>query len=113
ADLMDGTPIYDIKPYVRYSDSHPEAKSGFTDETQWHEAEVVFPDELKTKFLKLRNDKGDPDKATAALTKTLAQRPIPQYNSDGERIYGMPFMGCDIRFRATADIITLTDIIKL
>lgn len=113
ADLMDGTPIYDIKPYVRYSDSHPEAKSGFTDETQWHEAEVVFPDELKTKFLKLRNDKTDPDKATAALTKTLAQRPIPQYNSDGERIYGMPFMGCDIRFRATADIITLTDIIKL
>ena len=110
---MDGTPIYDIKPYVRYSDSHPEAKSGFTDETQWHEAEVVFPDELKTKFLRLRNDKTDPDKATAALTKTLAQRPIPQYNSDEERIYGMPFMGCDIRFRATADKITLTDIIKL
>ena len=110
---MDGTPIYDIKPYVRYSDSHPEAKSGFTDETHWHEAEVVFPDELKTKFLRLRNDKTDPDKATAALTKTLAQRPIPQYNSDGERIYGMPFMGCDIRFRATADKITLTDIIKL
>ena len=53
ADLMDGTPIYDIKPYVPYTDSHPGAASGFTDETEWKEADVVFPEELTEKFSRL------------------------------------------------------------
>lgn len=113
ADLMDGTPIYDIKPYVKYSDCHPDAVSGFTDTSEWHEAKVVFPEELKCKFLSSKSMSGrnDTGKVLSALTKTLAQRPVPQYRKDSERIYGMPFMGCDIRFRASSDTVTVTDIV--
>lgn len=112
ADLMDGTPIYDIKPYVTYSDSHEGARSGFTDETGWHEAEVDFPEVLQQKFTALSRlcRKADADKALAALRKTLAQKPIPQYCHDPERIYGMPFMGCDIRFRVDGNCVIVIDI---
>ena len=114
ADLMDGTPIYDIKPYIGYSDSHADARGGFTDGTDWHEAEVVFPEELQKKFTELSGAGGEAgQKSLTALRKTLAQKPIPQYQSDPERIYGMPFMGCDIHFRADGDIITITDITLL
>lgn len=112
ADLMDMTPIYDIKPYVRYSDSHPEARCGFTDGTEWHEAAVVFPDDLKKLFLRTAGIEGNGDNALAALTRTLAQRPVPQYCHDAERTYGMPFMGCDIKFSASEDTVTVTGINK-
>lgn len=107
ADLMDGTPIYDIKPYIRYSDSHPQAVSGFTDGTAWKEAMVDFPEALEKEF---RKRSGADDQDVKALTRTLAQRPVPQYSHDTERIYGMPFMGCDIKFRAGEDTITVTGI---
>ena len=107
ADLMDWTPIYDIKPYVRYSDSHPEAASGFTDSTAWKEAEVDFPEALEKEF---RRRSGAGDLEVKALVGTLAQRPIPQYIRDQERIYGMPFMGCDIKFRTGEDTVTVTGI---
>lgn len=130
ADLMDGTPIYDVKPYVAYSDAHTEARSGFTDENEWHEAEVDFPERLVSKFLTLgmkkagRNGRSDTmagggalteseEKALTALRKTLAQKPIPQYHHDPEHIYGMPFMGCDVRFRVCGDIVAVTDIVPL
>lgn len=130
ADLMDGTPIYDVKPYVAYSDAHAEARSGFTDENEWHEAEVDFPERLVNKFLTLGTKKAgrngrsgaracggahteSGEKALTALRKTLAQKPIPQYHHDPEHIYGMPFMGCDVRFRVCGDIVAVTDIVPL
>ena len=90
ADLMDGTPIYDLKPYLEYVDSHPGVRSGFVDEREWKRLEVVMPDELKAQFAvgELR-----------ALLATLEQDPRPQYHDDPQRIYGMPFGGRDVRFR--------------
>ena len=106
---MDGTPIYDVKPYVAYSDAHAGARSGFTDWTAWHEAEVDFPEGLQQKFAGLSKTT-DTEKALIALRKTLAQKPIPQYSHDSGRIYGMPFMGCDIRFRVEGNRVTVIDI---
>ena len=122
ADLMDGTPIYDVKPYVAYSDSHPGVRSGYTDGIGWREAEVVFPGELERKFLKLvsagaagtEGQAGaENGEALKALTKTLAQKPVPQYQHDPDRVYGMPFMGCDVRFRVDGDRVIVSDIVKL
>lgn len=90
ADLMDGTPIYDIKPYLEYVDSHTGVRSGFVDERQWQRLEVVMPEELRELFA--------PDELKALLA-TLEQDPRPQYHDDPQRIYGMPFGGHDVRFR--------------
>jgi tRNA-Thr(GGU) m(6)t(6)A37 methyltransferase TsaA len=90
ADLMDGTPIYDIKPYLEYVDSHTGVRSGFVDERQWQRLEVVMPEELRELFA--------PDELKAQLA-TLEQDPRPQYHDDPQRIYGMPFGGRDVRFR--------------
>ena len=89
ADLMDGTPVYDIKPYLAYVDSHPGARGGFTDNHQWQQLEVVLPDELCQHFSSTDID---------ALRQTLALDPRPHYQQDATRQYGMPFMGYDIRF---------------
>ncbi len=90
ADLMDGTPIYDIKPYLEYVDSHTGVRSGFVDERQWQRLEVVMPEELRELFA--------PNELKALLA-TLEQDPRPQYHDDPLRIYGMPFGGRDVRFR--------------
>jgi tRNA-Thr(GGU) m(6)t(6)A37 methyltransferase TsaA len=92
ADLVDGTPIYDIKPYVEYADAHVGVRSGFVDEKRWQKVEVRFPDELRTFFS---------DEDFAALCKVLELDPRPQYHSDPERVYGMPFAGHDVRFRVS------------
>jgi hypothetical protein len=89
ADLMDGTPIYDIKPYLAYADSHPEARGGFTDSHQWQQLEVVMPEELCRQL---------PAADLEVLRQTLALDPRPHYQQDATRQYGMPFMGYDIRF---------------
>lgn len=89
ADLVDDTPIYDIKPYVEYADAHVGVRSGFVDEKRWQKVEVCFPDELRTFFS---------DEDFAALCKVLELDPRPQYHSDPERVYGMPFAGYDVRF---------------
>ena len=90
ADLMDGTPIYDIKPYLEYVDSHTEVRSGFVDERQWQELNVEMPEELQRQFA--------PDELQALLA-ILRQDPRPHYHDDPQRMYGMPFSGRDVRFR--------------
>lgn len=111
ADLMDGTPIYDIKPYVRYTDSHPDAVSGFTDDVEWRKSEVIFPDVLKEKFIRLcRPD--SPDRAVAILENVLSQRPVPQYQHDPSKIYGMLYMGCDIRFKVVDGKVEVVEIVR-
>ena len=94
ADLVDGTPIYDIKPYVEYADAHTCVRSGFVDEKRWQKVEVCFPDELRTFFS---------DEDFAALCKVLELDPRPQYHNDPERVYGMPFAGRDVRFRVSGE----------
>lgn len=90
ADLMDETPIYDIKPYVSYADCHPDARSGFVDQSEWKVLEVHFPVEVAQLF---------PAEQLAVLRQLLALDPRPRYHDDARRVYGMPFDGYDIRFR--------------
>ena len=89
ADLMDGTPVYDIKPYLAYVDSHAGARGGFTDNHQWQQLEVVVPEELCRQL---------PAADLEVLRQTLALDPRPHYQEDATRQYGMPFMGYDVRF---------------
>ena len=98
ADLADGTPIYDIKPYVAYADSHPGVRSGFVDGHAWKPLEVRLPRET---FHKL-----DPD-TIDGLLEILAQDPRPQYQDDPERIYGLLYEGRNIRFRVADGILTV------
>ena len=102
ADLMDGTPIYDIKPYVVYADSHPEARSGFVDTTPWEPLTVEIPDALATRFTV--------DELTG-LRQVLAQDPRPRYHDDGSRIYGMPFAGRDVRFQVLSGVLRVVEVV--
>ncbi|MBQ3238912.1 MAG: tRNA (N6-threonylcarbamoyladenosine(37)-N6)-methyltransferase TrmO [Bacteroidaceae bacterium] len=101
ADLMDGTPIYDIKPYVTYADCHPDARSGFVDERRWQELAVAFPPHLQA-LIK--------PESLEALTRVLALDPRPQYQDNPEKVYGMPFEGYDIRFTVADGTLTVVDI---
>lgn len=100
ADLMDGTPIYDIKPYVVYADSHPEARSGFVDQTAWKSLEVEIPDHLAKHFSPMDLE---------TLRQTLALDPRPSYHDDAQRIYGMPFGDYDVRFRVEGDTVIVVE----
>lgn len=104
ADLMDGTPIYDIKPYVPYADSHPDARGGFVDDTTWQELEVCLPDNLAAIF---------DSRQAEALRRTLALDPRPRYHDDASRVYGMPFAGYDVRFRVEGRCLKILDCIKI
>lgn len=92
ADLMDGTPIYDIKPYIAYADSHPDARCGFVDTHTRRHLEVSIPQNVAALFA--------PDELEA-LRKTLALDPRPQYHSSPDKVYGMLFSGHDVHFRVT------------
>lgn len=94
ADLMDGTPILDIKPYIPFFDSHPDASDGYTAHTITHALQVDFPEELLACI---------PADKRSALSTVLAQDPRPSYQDDPRRIYGFPFAGHEIRFRVEAD----------
>ena len=103
ADLMDGTPIYDIKPYVTYADSHPEARSGFVDHSEWQELQVDIPETIGLHF--------SPEQLLS-LKKILALDPRPHYQDDPERIYGMPFGSYDIRFKVEGLSLYVIDCVK-
>ena len=102
ADLMDGTPIYDIKPYAPYADAHPEALSGFAS-TRPDVIPVEFPDELLEKL---------PAEKREAAKGVLAHDPRPRYQDDPERIYGMDFAGFNIKFKVADGVMTVTDVMK-
>jgi tRNA-Thr(GGU) m(6)t(6)A37 methyltransferase TsaA len=90
ADIMDGTPILDIKPYIPYTDSHPEARGGFTDTTDWHPLKVVGTDD-------------------SVLKQILEQDPRPHYHDDPDRIYGMQYNGKDIHFKVKDETLFIID----
>ena len=98
ADLADGTPIYDIKPYLAYADCHPGARSGFVDGKEWKPLRVVLPREA---FHQL-----DPE-SVDGLLEILAQDPRPQYQDDPERVYGLLFEGRNVRFRVQDGVLTV------
>jgi len=90
ADLMDNTPIFDIKPYLPYTDSHPDAVGGFADSDPICLLKVTFPDELLVRF---------PEERREALIGVLANDPRPPYQNDPERVYGFEFWNYNIEFR--------------
>ncbi len=104
ADLMDGTPIYDIKPYLPYVDSHPEAKGGFTDHIEEHILKVKFPEELLQKI---------PESQREALIEVLANDPRPRYQKNPERVYGIAYGENDVHFKVREEILYVCDVIKL
>ncbi len=103
ADLMDGTPIYDIKPYVVYADCHPDARSGFVDERKWDRLRVEIPDTVKTYLL----SQGLTDAKLAVLVEVLAQDPRPHYQKNPDKVYGMPYEGLDVHFRVKEGVLTV------
>ena len=103
-DLMDGTPIYDVKPYLPYVDAHPEALGGFGDRVKDHELEVIFPEEL---FLRL------PEEKRAGALAFLRQDPRPAVHKDPQRIYKIAYAGQDIHFTVQGEALTVVDIVRL
>ena len=103
-DLMDGTPIFDIKPYVPYSDCHPEARGGFTTRLADRTLRVDFPETWRSLFSKEQQE---------AVTGILERDPRPHYHTDPERVYGMPFAGYDIRFRVRDGVAEILEIVPL
>lgn len=103
ADLMDGTPLYDIKPYIPYTDAHPDAAGGFAAEPDETLA-VQFPKEYLQQI---------PEKKRSALLQVLAQDPRPSYRADGDRVYGLYFAGFNIRFRVAQKIVTVCGVEKI
>lgn len=96
-DLMDGTPIFDIKPYVAYADSHPDAVGGFTDTAQFNKLRVELSDGLTTPL---------PD----GLIEVLENDPRPRYHDDPERVYGMEYDGREVKFRVQGDMLAVIEI---
>lgn len=103
ADLMDGTPIYDIKPYLAFVDSHPDATGGFTDRTREYVLMVEIPEPVLEIVEKEKRD---------ALQAVLAHDPRPSYQNDPDRVYGMEFAGYEVKFKVNDGILTVTDIEK-
>ena len=98
ADLMDGTPIYDIKPYIPYADAHPEAVGGFAQEAPVPTLQVDFPPQLLERV---------PEERRQALISVLALDPRPSYQDDPKRVYGMSFADRNIRFTVKGSILTV------
>ncbi len=104
ADLMDGTPIYDVKPYIPYADCHPEAMEGFTAPGQDYLLTVDIPAPLLGRV---------PPDRRAALREVLAQDPRPAYQRDSQREYGFGFAGLEVRFAVRDGVLTVTDVQRI
>lgn len=101
ADLMDGTPIFDIKPYIPYGDCHPDAVGGFTDQAKDFLLEVDFPPALLSKL---------PEEKQEAAVGVLSHDPRPSYQKDSSRVYGLTFAGFDIRFTVQENKLTVVEV---
>jgi len=104
ADLMDGTPIFDIKPYIPYADCHPNATGGFTSSADDFILAVDFPEELLTKL---------PESKRTAAIDVLSHDPRPSYQRNADRIYGLQFAGFDIHFQVKEATLSVVDVIPL
>lgn len=102
ADLMDGTPILDIKPYLPYTDAHPDAKGSFGEQHKADEIQVVFPENLLEKL---------PEGLRQSALEVLKQDPRAAYNKKPDYVYGMSFSGYDIRFVVEDDVLVVQDVV--
>ena len=103
ADIVDGTAIYDIKPYITFTDSHPEATFGFAEEHLNHRLYVKIPNEISNTINK---------ETLSIIVELLSLDPRPSYQNDSERIYGMSFYEYNVKFNVNGDILTVTEITK-
>ena len=104
ADMMDGTPVFDIKPYIPFADSHPEAKGGFTDQTKEYGLDVRIPEEFLTLL---------PEEKRAPLRTVLSQDPRPSYQEDPARVYGMEFAGYEVKFTVSGETLYVKQVEKI
>jgi len=104
ADLMNGTPIYDIKPYLPYTDCHPDAVGGFADEKLKDALEVNFSEELLIKI---------PEGKRSALIELLSEDPRPHYITDDKRVYGFEFANFEIKFKVTQNLLTVCEVVEV
>ncbi len=104
ADLMNGTPIFDIKPYIPYSDSHPDALGGFTDTAKDFLLQVDFPADLLELI---------PSDKQTAMVDVLSHDPRPSYQQDSDRLYGLSFAGFDVRFTVKDKTLYVKEVAKL
>jgi len=102
ADMVDNTPVFDIKPYIPYADSIPDAKGGFTDSTEYKTLDVVWD----------KKDEMIPKEVKCNLENILTNDPRPHYQNDPDRIYGMSYAGYEVKFRVDGDVVNIVDIIK-
>lgn len=105
ADILDGTPILDIKPYIPYSDSHPEARGGFTDQTQWSLLQVNIPTEAERRLMEC-NIPAD------IIKQLIAQDPRPHFHHDPQRVYGMTYEGWNVKFTVDGTTANVVDVEK-
>lgn len=103
-DMVDGTPVYDIKPYIPYTDCHPEAREGYVQETKAYALEVDFAQELLQIL---------PEEKRQAVVKVLSQDPRPAYDTDPDRLYGVEFAGYDVRFKVRERKLTVYEVERL
>lgn len=103
ADLMNGTPIFDIKPYIAFSDSHPNASGGFSDDVRDYSLEVFIPDDIKKELSKEEYD---------TIVSILSQDPRPAYKKSSDRIYGMSFSCYQVRFKVMDGVLSVVDLDK-
>lgn len=108
ADLMDGTPIVDIKPYLPYTDSVPDALGGFAEAVRFNKLVVDFSDEAQVAL-----DAHFPEEKKAALVELLSEDPRPAYQRDADRVYGVKFAGFDVKFRVAEERLTVVSILPL
>ena len=101
ADLMDGTPIYDIKPYITFTDSHAEARSGFVDTNQWQTLDVEIPQAVAENLS---------DEDIEVLKEILEQDPRPQYHDSENRVYGMEFRNSNVKFRVEGSVLRVLSV---
>ncbi|MBQ6843513.1 MAG: tRNA (N6-threonylcarbamoyladenosine(37)-N6)-methyltransferase TrmO [Agathobacter sp.] len=104
ADLLDGTPIYDIKPYLPYTDAHPEARGSFAEEHKDDQIHVVFPKEQLVKL---------PEEIQEKVIAVLKQDPRAAYNKKPDYVYGMSFAGFDVRFTVVEGVLEVNDVVQV
>ncbi|MGN0447939.1 MAG: tRNA (N6-threonylcarbamoyladenosine(37)-N6)-methyltransferase TrmO [Acutalibacteraceae bacterium] len=102
ADMLDGTPVFDVKPYLPYADSIPGATGGFTENLAERSVDVVFPEALLSKV---------PEEKRASLSAVLKGDPRPSYQADPERIYGMKYGGFEVKFKVDGGVLEVKDIL--
>lgn len=103
-DMMNGTLVFDIKPYIPYTDSHPDAVGGFTDTLKEKRLNVIFPENLQYRF---------PAEKRQTIIELLSLDPRPSYQNDAARVYGFSFAGFDIRFSVSGNVLTVKEVIPL